>query len=136
MPHVSKELIEKDLYAKLFSELQKIVVTSQHASADIFLESILTETERIMITKRFATVLFLSQGLSGYEIWKLLKLSPSTVARTKLAYEAGHYDGLLRLLKTKEKNKFFDILEILLRGGLPPRTADRWKYVPSISKAK
>jgi DNA-binding CsgD family transcriptional regulator len=132
MPHVSKESIENELYEKLFLELQKVIIESNKKSVNIFLLSVLTETERIMLTKRFATVVFLSQGLSNYEIWKLLKLSPSTVARTKLAYEEGRYDQLLKLSKKQTGNKFINLLEVMLRGGLPPRTAERWKYVSGL----
>ncbi len=132
MPHVSKEPLEKELYDKLFLELQKAIVKSNKQSANIFMYSVLTETERTMITKRFSTILLLSQGLSNYEISNQLKLSSSTVARIKLLYEKGKYNKLLKLIKGKEKIQFMNILEILLNGGLPSRAAERWKHVSGL----
>lgn len=132
MPHVSKEPLEKKLYDKLFLELQKAIVKSDKKSANIFMYSVLSETERTMFTKRFAIIILLSQGLSNYEIWNQLKLSPSTVARIKLSYEKGRYDELLGLIKGKKKIQFMNILEVLLSGGLPPRTAERWKHVSGL----
>lgn len=131
MPHISKRHLNYKLYQQLSVDLHKAVSTSGQRSVEQFMTSILTPTEQVMLTKRFAAVMFLEKGMTNYEIWNTLELSPSTVARIQKAYEDGKYDDFLSIFSKKKKgNKnFLDTLEVILQAGLPPRGKGKWKKI-------
>ena len=96
----------------------------------LLLESVLTETEQIMLIKRVAAILMINANYSIYRVAKTINLSHSTVARYKLALEAGEYDVLLSRTRTEKFNTkiFWQLVETLLRAGLPPMAGPgRWK---------
>ncbi len=129
MPHVNSEPLDEVLFNKLFTELQKLISKTTTDSAGAVLSSLLTPTERVMLTKRFATIYFLNKGMTPYEIWNLLKLSPSTVSRINNDYKNGNYNPLIRVFKKSLTKDFFELLEVILAAGLPPRGKDRWRHV-------
>lgn len=128
MPHVSRYKIEDKLYSKLFDQL---VLTQQgltKGESREYLYALFTKTERIMFTKRCAAVVMFYEGCSQYKVWNTLKISPSTAARIRDAYDKGNYRGLVILLKKNkfDTEKFRDTLELILRAGMPSRGKDRW----------
>jgi Trp operon repressor len=136
MAHVTKEPIETTLFSKLFKELQILMSKTNTDSAEAVLSALLTPTEQIMLTKRFAVILFLDRGLTTYEIWHILKMSPSTVARIQSDYSRGAFDPIVKVFKHSAAKDFLALLEVILSAGLPPRTKDRWQSVPGFGRQK
>ena len=132
MPHISKQKLDQKVYKKLFRQFTDIISNLDKTNSQNLFSELLTETERIMLVKRLATVVMLYEGYSQYVVEKTLKLSSSTVARINLAYEDGLYDSLVTIFKNKKekRDQFWSTLEILLRGGMPSMTEDRWKHLP------
>ncbi len=130
MPHISKKKLKKEYLQKLFGELSEVLERSAKKSwTRLFLQEFLTETEKIMLSKRFAVIYLLSEGVPQSYIYESLGMSPSTVARMSLKYEIGKYDDILKIAK-KEKEDVWNILEKILRAGLPPIAGrGRWKFL-------
>jgi uncharacterized protein YerC len=136
MPHINKDPLDAVLFAKLFSELQILISKIDSSSAEAVLSSLLTSTEQIMLTKRFAVILFLNRGLTSYEIWHVLKMSPSTVARIEHNYRLGVYNSVVDVFKKSAAKEFLALVEVLLSAGLPPRGKNRWQSTPGFGRQK
>lgn len=129
MPHISSKKFKKAYLQKLYNEFSTALEKSAKKSwMKIFLSDFLTQTEKIMLAKRFAVIYLLSKELPHSYIYQSLSMSPATIARMSLKYEIGKYSALL---KTIENNKdIWDILEKILRAGLPPIAGrGRWKFL-------
>jgi len=129
MPHISSEKIDKKIFDTLFQQMVYIQTGLTKKEVSGFIENLLTETEKVMMTKRCAAVLMFNAGCSAYEVWNTLKLSPSTAANIKLSYENGAFDHLIHIFKHKkqEKEEFMKALNKALRLGMPSMGKDRWE---------
>ncbi len=128
MPHVSGKKLKRENLQKLYDEFNDALEKSAKRSwAKIFLRDFLTSTEKIMLAKRFAVIYLLSKDIPPSYIADALHMSPSTVARMSLKHEIGKYSALLKTIKDKD---IWEILEKVLRSGLPPRFGrGRWKFL-------
>ena len=129
MPHISKEKLDEGIYESLFSQMIFIQTGLSKKDTLGFVGDLLTDTEKIMMTKRCAAVLMFSRGCSSYEVWKTLKISQSTAANIKIAYEVGKYDQIAHIFKTKKKDRkeFMKTLNKALRLGMPSMGKERWE---------
>ena len=130
MPHISSKKLKKETLNKLYNQFGKAFEKSARKSeAKFFLGDLLTKTEKIMLAKRFAVIYLLSQGVPATYIAESLGMSYSTIFRMSLKYDIGKYSSLLRSI-TKEQAEIWEILEKILRAGLPPRAGrGRWKFL-------
>lgn len=131
MPHISSKKIDPKIKTKLFKQLSCVSVVRNEKEAQRFLEALLTETEQLMFSKRIAAVIMLSQGYSQYAIENSLELSSSTIARLRNEYITGKYEQICLSFskQKKEKEEFWETIEVLLRLGMPSQTGDRWKFL-------
>lgn len=129
MPHISKQKIDAVLLEKLFVELEKLVAQTTARESSQVLATLLTPTERIMLTKRLTAALMFSQGYSQYQVWNILKISPSTAQRLFLSYENGIYNKLIKIVNRQPHEKIWETLDLILRGGLPSMGKNRWKIL-------
>ncbi len=127
MPHISKEALDPVYLQKLFTELEQLIASTTKRDSSAVLNALLTETEKVMLTKRLAAAMMYSKGYSQYQVWNLLKISSSTAERMKLAFETGQYRALLKIVDHQGSHELWNILEVIVRGGLPTRGKDRWK---------
>jgi len=129
MSHISKNQLSQKSCRRLFSELVKIVSPKNVNSAKYILGDLFTETEKIMLAKRLAAILMIAEKVSLYKIATRLKLSTSTVDRMRKNYAEGAYDELLKELHKKkiEKEKLWELIELIARAGMPSRGKHRWK---------
>ncbi len=131
MAHLSKHQLQPHQLEQLFSQLNKLVGKLNENTASDFLSELLGKEEKIMIAKRLAAIVMLVEGNSIYRVAQLLLISPSTTERIKLNLEIGKYRKLVRILKNNKNDykQFWEMLEVILRAGLPPRGRGRWKSV-------
>lgn len=131
MSQVSKRYLHKkveerilDLFWTSFSMLstkQKVIV---------FLDSLLSPTEKIMLSKRLAIALMLLKGYSHPTINERLKVSDSTIWNIKLNldYKGKGYQKIIEQIMGKEKwEKFWQDLDNFFQEILPPRYGTDWK---------
>lgn len=115
---------------KLYTEFGEALEKSAKKSwSKIFLEDFLTPTEKVMFAKRFAVICLLDRGVPVSYIWTALSMSPATVQRMSHKYESGKYNSLRKTIK-REDGAVWNILEKILRAGLPPIAGrGRWKFL-------
>lgn len=129
MPHISKKELSKREFEELFGHLVKYVHRQDtRRDKEIFFFQFLTETEKIMLAKRLAIIVLLDRGVSPYEIWNKLGVSPSTVARISEKLDRGGYRKIAR--SAKKSTDLDDLLKWLVYvGGLmPPRVGSRAEW--------
>ena len=131
MPHVSSKKLNRELMHSLYDEFSEALEKSARKSwSRMFLREFLTKTEKIMLAKRFAVICMLHECVPVTYIAESLGMSPSTVQRMSLGYETGRYGTLLKTIGKKDNKEIWDILEEILRTGLPPRAGrGRWKFL-------
>ena len=130
MPHISSKKLKQENLQKLYNEFSIALEKSARKSwVKLFLNDFLTRTEKIMLAKRFAVIYLLSKDVPTSYVAEALCMSPATIHRMSLKYEIGKYSSLLKTVKDEDKN-IWDILEKILRAGLPPVAGrGRWKFL-------
>jgi len=136
MAYVSSKPLSKKILKHigdlLVAEIAKAKTTKQ---AQALTEALLTDTERVMLAKRFAAVVLLEEGASYRYIQNILKVSSSTVFRIQMLRKSGTLDTLIACTYKKErkqKNRNHSkesALEVLVRAGLPSMGKGRWKFL-------
>lgn len=131
MTHVSKRALPRDELELLQAQFSKTISTLSRSDTNFFLKELLGPEELTMLAKRLAVIILFTEGNSSYRVWNTLNISPSTADRIKLQYECGAYKHIVAAIRKDRTNlnEFWDVLEIILRAGLPPRTKERWKSV-------
>lgn len=132
MPHVSKKKLKKKTFNKLFN---KLLLTFENAhkkhTFNFVLSELLTNTEKVMLTKRLIVILLLNKEIPQHRIVKILHMSPSTVAKMSFSLEIGKYNSIIKTTG-KKGGEFLDLIEFLLSGGgvMPPIAGrGRWKII-------
>ena len=107
--------------------------------ARTFIEALLTDSEYIMLAKRFAIVVLLSEGASYRYIQNILKVSLATVFRIQQLRKKGVFEDFVactyRREKRREKSRRRSndtketAFEVFVRGGLPPMGKGRWRFL-------
>ena len=133
MAQISKRFLHKkieerilDLFWTSFSTLstkQKVI---------IFLDALLSPTEKIMLSKRLAIAFMLLKGYGHSSINELLKVSDSTIWNIKLnlSYKGKGYKATIEQIMSKEKwEKFWQELDHLFDRIIPPTPGTNWKEV-------
>ena len=129
MPHVSRHTPVRKVSDKTF-ELLVACVTAKGSVAErrAFFTTLLTPTERIMFSKRFAIIYMLAKGHSFDVIQDTLRVSPSTIARIWVAVQKGKYADIVRRVQKRRKNdNEFDLLQ-WLSDLVPPMSMSKKQY--------
>ncbi len=115
MPHVSKQKITNKTKSELEKYISKLLFESGHQTRKEVFEEILTSTEKIMLSKRIATILMLKKGQGSYEISKKLGISYSTAERYKENVRIGKFKETEQWIKNYSGNRFIDLaIELIL----------------------
>ncbi len=129
MPHVSKEQLAEKVFLHIYNQFTDSVSSRSRKKQNI-LGDLLTKTEKVMLAKRLAIIFMLTEGASLYHIQHVLNVSSSTAARFNRNIENGAYVHIQGRLHTKQKKKdFWDILEVVVRAGMPPMGRGRWQWL-------
>ena len=130
MPHISSKKLKKENLQKLYNEFSIALEKSAKKSwIKLFLNDFLTQTEKIMLAKRFAVIYLLSKNIPTSYIAEALCMSPATIFRMSLKYDTNKYFSLLKIIRD-EKRDIWKTLEKILKTGLPPRAGrGRWKFL-------
>lgn len=128
MPHISSKKLTSNFSEKLFGKLIAILGRAQDKNhLSLVVDELLTRTEKIMLAKRIAVVLMLSNNIPQHKITEMLKMSPSTVAKMSLGVEIGKYDTILEISKREKIDIEKLVWDILTVGGLmPPKVGKKY----------
>lgn len=123
MVRLNKTHLQQKQINQLFQQLAKVIAPKHADHAANTLSELLGQEERIMLAKRLAVIVLLSEGFSAYRIADELKLSQSTIAATAEKLNSGAYRTIEQNLRKDTKN-YFAILEVidsvLHLGGILP----------------
>lgn len=123
MVHVGKKHIEEDVRHRIERELIDFVLHPKKKISKSLVLELLTETERLMLAKRFAGLVLLTDDTSYYTIARMLGMSTSTCKLLHSKLLNNEFPEIEKYVSTKKENESKSRqLGKLLRGGLPPRT--------------
>jgi uncharacterized protein YerC len=116
VPQVSKRKLDPKIEKELLDSLSYIIKELKTKSeVDQFLSSALTDTERIMVTKRVLTAYLLENNIEESQIARTLKLTNATITRFKMWIKL-HKNGFDLTFKKLQKKGIEDIgKQILLK---------------------
>ncbi len=137
MVNISKRKIREDILFTISNNLIKYIAHIKNKKqAELFINSFFTKSERIMFAKRFTILVMIERGYSYSEIKDILKVSNSTITNIKRKRDGGYFNYILKHIKkacakagTKQEEDIWDILEAILRVGMPPMGRGRWKKI-------
>jgi uncharacterized protein YerC len=105
MTHVSRKKLDKKVLEQIMFFFGAILADLRtEAEVSTFLDSLLTNTEKLMLAKRLAMVVMLTEGVSDTQISQSLKTTYATIEKTKLLLGnklAGYKVGLVKLKERK-----------------------------------
>lgn len=133
MTQVSKRNLQKQVEERildLFWTSLSSISTKENIS--IFLDDLLTPTEKLMLSKRLAIAFMLVKGHSYPVINEKLKVSDQTIWNVKanLTHRGKGYKMVIDQIMTREKwEKFWQDLDHFLTQALPPRPGTNWTEV-------
>ena len=131
MAQVSKRFLHKKVEERildLFWTSLSSLSTKQRVA--LFLNDLLTQTEKIMLSKRLAIAFMLMKGHDYPTINDHLKVSDPTIwnVKTSLSLRGQGYKMAIEYIMSKEKwEKFWQDLDNLFQQILPPRYGTNWK---------
>lgn len=127
MAQVSKYPISKDVYARCWEVFIRTLIGIRSSDdAKQVISDLLTPVEQIMVVKRLAIAMLLTQGYEYREISKLLRVSFPTISMVKRSLEYGsngYKKAINRILKDEQIQEFFNqtvqqLLALPARGGM------------------
>ncbi len=123
MVHLNKNQLTQKQLDQLFAQMGQTLGKLKIVQSELFLTELLGKEERIMLAKRLATIILLTEGKSLYSISRILKISPSTANSLKQELEKGAYTQILSSIGKSKKNyfEFLNTLDNILHlGGILP----------------
>jgi len=148
MVNISKKRVKEDIFEAISGNLIKYIAhIKNRKEADDFIGTFFTKSERTMFAKRFTTIVMLERGYSYSEIKDVLKISHSTIAKIERKRKAGEFSYLSSVVKkvcrkkrhlddSEQEEDIWDILETILRAGMPPMGRGRWKKIYELTEKK
>jgi hypothetical protein len=125
MTNISRKKTESPEFVSLQKELTRMLSKLDQRTAPYFFEELFTSTERIMIIKRFGSLLLFERGYSPYKVWNLLHISPTTAQKLYQRYEIGAYDKMLGVMTKEKMPELLVFIEKLIRA----QGRDRWMLI-------
>lgn len=110
MAQVSKYQVSASVYKRIAEILLKTLAKIRtHEEAELFLNDLLTPTEKIMLAKRLSIAFLLEKGYDFRTIVSTLKVSSSTIASVniKRKYGSKGYRLMIQKLMDEENVKKF-----------------------------
>jgi len=118
MPHISSKKIEDKYFQKIYDQLISVFDSAgSKRKSGLFLKEILTDTEKIMFTKRLGIICMLSENVSKTYISEILLVSPSTINKISLKYEIGKYPYIRNILE-KNARTMWQIFEQMVHDSV------------------
>ena len=128
MPHISSKKLDSNISNKLFNDLMGILGKAHDRKfLPLVFNELFTETEKIMFAKRIAIILMLVSKTPQHKLVDILKVSPTTVAKTSLGIEIGKYKTILKVSRKEKIDLEKIVWSILTAGGIMPPKVGR-KY--------
>ncbi len=118
VPHISRIPVDNKTRNEILDTLDFVFGKLNKEEARIFLFSLLSPTEKLMLAKRLAVIILLNQGTSESEISSALNVTRVTVSRMQLLLltkKEGFDLALKKLGNIKRMEEFKKMLMALAR---------------------
>lgn len=125
MTNVSKLQTAGKDYSLVYTELTKVIAKLNKNTASYLMDELLTDTERIMLVKRFGAIFMFTQDFSPYRVSKTLGISIPTSSRLYAQFSEGHFENLLTCLSKKERGNFLTLLNDIILAQASPKARAR-----------
>jgi len=126
MPHVSRHTPVRKVSDKIFDTLlERVAVKGSVHERKSFFINLLTPTERIMLSKRFAVIYMLQKGYSFDAIQEVLRVSPSTIARLWTSIQKGKHIDVVKQMQVPQFERSFAEFFLDL---MPPMNMSKKQY--------
>ena len=121
--------------------IQYITRFKKPKTTEEFLNQLLSDKEKILLTKRFAIILLLDRGYTFHTIINSLKVSNSTIATLQKKRKRGDFKSFTNFVLENKGNRsitsntnedtFLKTLEKIVQAGMPPISGrGRWRSFP------
>lgn len=131
MTQVSKRVLQKNVEERIFDLLwASLSMLSTKRKVALFLDDLLSPTEKLMLGKRLAIAFMLMKGYDYPSINNRLQVSDSTIwnVKTSLTHKGKGYKIAITQIMSKEKwEQFWQDLDHFFEQVLPPRYGTNWK---------
>lgn len=131
MAQISKRVLQKNVEERILDLFwTSLSMLSTKEKVALFLDDLLSPTEKLMLGKRLAIAFMLMKGYDYPSINNRLKVSDSTIWNVKmnLTYKGKGYNMAIEQIMSKEKwEKFWQDLDHFFGKVLPPRYGTNWK---------
>jgi uncharacterized protein YerC len=114
MTNVSHNKTKGEDYLVAYRQLVKVISLLNKQNAEYLIEDLFTESERVMLVKRFAAVFMFERGHSPYRVSRTISLSDSTTQRLFKQYRGSKFDRLLSCMTKKQQSEFLSLLTDLM----------------------
>lgn len=125
MTNISKQNIKNSNYEIAYRELTTLISRLNKTNAHFLIEELLTESEKVMLVKRFAATFMFSQNYSPYRVSDTLGMSDSTARRIYQQYRNGNFTNLLKAIPKKTESEFLLLINDLILAQVSPRARAR-----------
>ena len=125
MTNVSRANVDTSDYKLAYQQLILLISKLEKNNASSFLDELLTDSEKIMIVKRFAAIFMFQQNYTSYRISHVLAMSLSTTHRIYKLFESGRFNKLLSCIPKKQQNEFLEILKDFMMSKGSSRARSR-----------
>lgn len=131
MTNISKRELDTETSEKLFSQFSLLFANADQKQIAHLFEALFTDAEKVMFIKRIASVFLIAEGYSQYAIAQRLNMSEATVRNLVRQAKVGKFDAIISVTRKRsfDKVRFWETVEVLLRGGLPPMGKQRWRWL-------
>ncbi|QQG40965.1 MAG: hypothetical protein HYV37_01430 [Candidatus Levyibacteriota bacterium] len=133
MAQVSKRYLHKDVEERILDLFwMSLAMLSTKEKISMFLDDLLSPTEKLMLSKRLAIAFMLIKGHDYPLINNKLKVSNQTIwnVKTNLTHRGKGYKMAVEQIMSKEKwEKFWQDLDHFLTQALPPKYGTNWTEV-------
>lgn len=114
MPHVSRKLLDSKTKRQIIDTFELVLGKFNKNEVNIFMFSLLSETERLMLAKRLAVAILLKEGVEQPSIAKALHVTRETVSRIDFAYMKRPQGFKEAFKKISEDKTMQDIKKMLI----------------------
>lgn len=122
MPQVSKRKVERNIEERIFEIfVESFVKLKNKNEAALFLEDLLTPTEKIMLAKRLSVAVLLAKGYDYLKISEILKISSSTIGRVAYYFKhenKGMMNIVSRVLSDEKRMDFWKDIDLFIAKTL------------------
>lgn len=133
MTQVSRRFLNKKVENRILDLFwNSLSSLSSKEKISIFLDDLLSPTEKIMLSKRLAVAFMLIKGYDYPTINERLKVSDPTIWNVKLnlTHRGKGYKLAIEQIMSKEKwEKFWEDLDFFFSQIIPPTPGTNWKEV-------